>query len=159
MQSLVCFMTFWRASSRSKIFEQTIICQLWTIFNVDVNNGNHDEKRSLLIEAARLQRNRQWMHSFLHGVIFAQAVHLMSDCNPTISALIEIADDEANPDDLRVRALYAVMPFITPPFEVPDVRAVRRLKALLRKLLQRLDQITPAQAPVRKLPTPSKWLN
>ena len=152
-------MTFWRASSPSKIFKQTLICQLWTIFNVDLNNGNHDEKQSLLIEAASLRRNRQWTHSFLHGVTFAQAFYLMSDCHPTVFALIEIAEDEANPDDLRVRALYAVMPFINPPFQVPDARAMRGLKALLRRLLQRLDQITPAQAPVRKLPTPGKWLN
>ena len=76
-----------------------------------------------------------------------------------IPALLGIAEDNANPDDMRLEARRAIAAFIEPPFRVPGPYTARRLNALLRRLLKRIDRITPAKMPVRELPTPERWVN
>lgn len=83
----------------------------------------------------------------------------MPNSSLTIAALLGIAEDDENPDEIRLRAWVAVARFVEPTLQMPDARTTQKLTRLHVQLLKCIDAVTPRRAPVRKMPEPWRWVN
>ena len=86
-------------------------------------------------------------------------MHTPYNAPNALADLAAIADDEANPSDLRLQAWSSIWRFVNPTSERPDDAAAHQLEALLFRLLRQIDAVTPRCAFGREKPSPARWLN